>query len=72
MQLKSNLPILMAQRRIRSVNQLSQLCGLSVQPLNKLYNNGHVRTDTLVRVCNFFGCKLSELVEYEPTEKEVS
>lgn len=66
---KTNIRMLMAERRINSIKELTTLTGLSRPPLDKLYKDQKLETltlDTLAKVCDVFNCKLSDLIEYIP------
>jgi hypothetical protein len=43
--------------------ELQEKTGLGSSTFTKLKNNECVRTDTLVKICEVLGCKLSEIVE---------
>ncbi|WP_445322077.1 helix-turn-helix domain-containing protein [Paenibacillus sp. FSL M7-0420] len=69
--LRSNLRILMAKHRIDDITELMEKSGLSRNSINKLYRETDLETvklETLVRLCDTFQCKLSELIEYSPDE----
>lgn len=70
MAIKSNLRVLMALRKIDTIKELAEMCGLSVRPLSSLYNETNLDTiklGTLTKVCDALDCRLDELVEYIPT-----
>lgn len=59
----------MADHRIDDISELMKLSGLSRNSINKLYRENDiesVKLETLIKLCNVFGCKLSELIEYTP------
>lgn len=67
--LKNYIRHRMADRQIDGVSDLMDLSGLSRGPINKLYRNSGVQTiklETLMRLCDTLGCKLSDLIEYTP------
>lgn len=71
--LRSNLRILMAKHRIDDITELMEKSGLSRNSINKLYRETDLETvklETLVRLCDTFQCKLSELVEYVPGSRD--
>jgi putative transcriptional regulator len=60
------LAVLMAQRNQRlSQRQLATELGLSVGTINKLYNGrpltARIDPDTVEKICNYFGCEISDL-----------
>jgi len=62
----------MADKQIDGVKQLMELSGVGRNSINKLYRGKDVETtkiETLMRLCDTFECKLSDLVEYIPDEK---
>lgn len=68
---KCKLRYLMADKRINSVKELIELTGVSRPPLDKLYKENKLETlslDVLSRICDFFCCNLSDLIEYIPEE----
>jgi len=72
MEIKNNLRVVMAEKRIDSVADLMQLTGLSRNALNKLWHNEEVDTvklGTLIQICESLDIKLSDLVEYVPSTK---
>lgn len=72
--LRSNLRILMAKHRIDDITELMEKSGLSRNSINKLYRETDLETvklETLVRLCDTFQCKLSELVEYVPGSRDL-
>ncbi len=67
--LKCNLRRLMADHKIDDISGLMKLSGLSRNSINKLYRENDVEStklETLIKLCNVFGCKLSDLIEYNP------
>ncbi|KDE68100.1 transcriptional regulator [Fusobacterium necrophorum BFTR-2] len=69
---KCKLRYLMADKKINTVKELIDLTGVSRPPLDKLYKEVKLETlslDVLARICDFFNCNLSDLVEYIPDEK---
>jgi len=64
--IKSNLPMLMASRRIRSINKLSKETGVSANALGRLYDGTNVRIDyaTIEALCAYFNCGIGDLLEY--------
>lgn len=69
--LKSKLRYLMAEKKINSISELMEATKVSRDPINKLYNEKNLETlkvDVLIRICDFFNCKLQDLIEYIPNE----
>lgn len=70
--LKCNLRVLMAERKIDDITSLMELCNVSRNAVNKLYKEVELETvklETLTKVCDGLGCKLSDLIEYEGSRK---
>ncbi|WP_447579943.1 helix-turn-helix domain-containing protein [Acinetobacter baumannii] len=61
--IKSNLHILMGEKKIRSINQLSKDTGISRPTLTRIYNDqsDRIEFETIYKLCNFFGCSVGEL-----------
>ena len=72
MAVKSRLHILMHDRKIKSVSQLSKETGLSRPTLYRIYNEtgDRIEYSTIERLCDFFGCSIGELLEYVPEKGE--
>lgn len=69
---KCNIRTLMAQHRIDDITELMNRSGLSRNSINKLYRETNMETtklETLMKLCDTFQCKLSDLIEYEPDNK---
>lgn len=64
----SHLAELMATKKIRNVNRLSELTGIGTPTLYRLFDGTNTRIDyaTIDVLCKFFNCKLSDLLEYVP------
>ncbi|WDF49768.1 helix-turn-helix transcriptional regulator [Paenibacillus sp. KACC 21273] len=63
----------MAEHRIDDITELMKLSGLSRNSINKLYREENVETtklETLFKLCDTFQCQLSDLIEYQPDQKE--
>ncbi|MDR2932955.1 MAG: helix-turn-helix transcriptional regulator [Oscillospiraceae bacterium] len=59
----------MADRQIDDITQLMALSGVSRNSINKLFRGKDVETtkiETLIKLCDALGCRLSDLVEYTP------
>jgi putative transcriptional regulator len=66
---KTKLRFLMAEHKINSITELIQLTGVSREPLKKLYAEEKLETlklEILARICDYFKCPLSDLIEYTP------
>lgn len=75
MTVKSNLPILMAERKIKGISELMVLSGLSRNAINRVYDDRDEKINatslkTLITLCNALDCSLSELIEYTPNKKD--
>lgn len=73
--LKSNLAVLMAERKIKSVTQLQAITGLSRNAINRVLNDEDEKIQgttllTLVKLCDALNCSLSELIEYQNNKVE--
>lgn len=67
--IKCNIRRLMADNKIDDISDLMRLSGLSRNAINKLYKEVSIETsnlETLIKLCNAFKCKLSDLIEYIP------
>lgn len=59
----------MADHKIDDITQLMNRSGLSRNAINKLYKEESIETiklETLIKLCETFECRLSELIEYIP------
>jgi len=67
--IKCHLRRLMADHKIDDITQLMNRSGLSRNAINKLYKEESIETvklETLIKLCETFECRLSELIEYIP------
>jgi putative transcriptional regulator len=66
--IKSNLAVLMGEKKIRSINKLSRETGVSAPALGRLYDGTNIRIDysTIEALCKFFDCTIGELLVYVP------
>lgn len=67
--IKCNIRVLMAEHRIDDITELMEKSGLSRNSINKLYKEINIETtklETLLKLCDTFECKLSDLIEYIP------
>lgn len=68
--IKCNLRILMAQHKIDNIKELMTKSELSRNALNRLYKETEIEKadlKTLIQLCDTLGCKLSDLIEYDPS-----
>lgn len=68
--LEVKLRILMAKHKIDTIAELMELSGLSRNAINRLYKEDEVEKielRTLLKLCDTFQCKLSDLIEYIPS-----
>ncbi|GED14018.1 helix-turn-helix domain-containing protein [Aneurinibacillus migulanus] len=63
--IKSRLHILMGERKIKSIHELSRLTGISRPTLTRLYNDESDRLDfnTITTLCDFFNVPIQDLLE---------
>ena len=69
---KSKLRYLMADKKINSLSELIRQSQISRETLNKLYHEEKLETiklEMITKLCDFFQCTLSDLIEYIPDEK---
>ncbi len=54
------------ERRRITVIEISEATGVNRMTLSKMLNKhgANVQTDNLDRLCNYFGCRIEELVEH--------
>ena len=52
--------------------QLRQRAGLSSNVIAKMSKNDSVSMDTLVRICQIFGCEIGDIVEIAPESNQLS
>lgn len=69
--IKSNLAMLMAEKKIRSINKLARETGVSAPALTRLYDGTNIRIDysTIEALCNYFECGIGDLLERVPDKK---
>lgn len=71
--IRCNLRRLMADYRIDDITTLMAMSGISRNSINKLYREVDIETvkiETLIKLCDAFKCKLSDLIEYIPDTNE--
>lgn len=69
--IKNKLHLLMAEKKLRSINKLAKDIGVSAPALYRIYDGTNVRIDysTLDALCKYFECSLGDLLEYEEGSK---
>lgn len=77
MSIISNLPVLMAERKIKGITELMELSGLSRNAINRVYDDRDEKINatslkTLIALCDSLNCSLSDLIEYVPEQKRVT
>jgi putative transcriptional regulator len=67
MKISTRLEDLMWENRIKSINQLSELTGITRNTLTKLKNNDSkgVNFETIETLCKFFNCSINDLFQLE-------
>lgn len=65
--IKSRLHILMGEKKIRSIRQLSEETKVSRLSLTKLYDgiSKGIEFETLETLCVYFGCEIGDLIYIE-------
>lgn len=46
--------------------ELSTIAGISQASITKMGRNGHVTTETLMKICSALGCGIGDIVEITP------
>ncbi len=67
--LKIKIQYLMIDHKIRSISELSRNVDIHKNTLTKLVNETKLETvklETYLKLCDFFKCNLSDLIEYIP------
>ncbi|MBS0576834.1 MAG: helix-turn-helix transcriptional regulator [Proteobacteria bacterium] len=55
------------EKRRVSLIEVAESTGIGRITLSRMLNRGtNVRSDTLDRLCNYFGCRIEDLVEHIP------
>lgn len=70
---KCNLRIYMVNFKVKDIKDLMFKVGISRSAINKLYHERDLQTikmETLTKLCDFFGCSSSDLLEYFPNKPE--
>lgn len=64
-----NIRLQMAKNKIDDISGLMEKSGLSRNAINRLYKEKDIDATslkTLIKLCDTFKCKLSDLIEYTP------
>lgn len=59
----------MADKNISDIIEIERETGVSRNTIRKLFrgvNLDTIKVSTLIKLCDFFECKMSDLLEYEP------
>jgi len=66
--IRFNLHVVMAQKGRITQRKLSELSGVSVSAINRIYNETAERIDrnTLDALCKALNCQVQDLLEYVP------
>ena len=59
----------MADRKIDDITELMKISNVSRNTINKLFRGNSLETlrlDSIIKLCDALGCKMSDLVEYVP------
>lgn len=69
--LKNNLRIIYAESNTNA-SSVSKKTGIAKSTLSKIINSKtDVKLSTLIKLCDYLGCTLSELIEYIPDKQTV-
>lgn len=68
--IRNNLAKLMADKKMRSISQLSKEISLDRRTLTAIYDekNKGIDYDTLIKLCRYFQCGVGDLLEFEDKE----
>lgn len=60
------------QRRKVTLSEIAEATGLNRTTLSKLSSSSgyNTTTDVLDRLCAYFGCKIGDIVEYVPEDRD--
>ena len=69
--LKMKLHILMAEHRMTQ-KEVAEKTGIHAPTINKYYHDNYQKFDKdhIIALCKLFNCKVQDLIEYIPDEKE--
>ncbi|MCL6615867.1 MAG: helix-turn-helix transcriptional regulator [Anoxybacillus ayderensis] len=68
---KTRLHVLMGEKKIRSINQLSKETGITRQTLTRIYNEESNQLDfaTIEKLCDYFDCDIGDLIYLQEVEE---
>lgn len=64
--IKSNLRLIMAQRGIKNISEVGEICNVSNPTLTKLNNDRNLKSlslETILKICSGLNCSMEELIE---------
>ncbi|MGO1369960.1 MAG: helix-turn-helix domain-containing protein [Senegalia sp. (in: firmicutes)] len=72
--IRSNLRLIMAQRRIKNVTEVAEICKISNPTITKLNNDRKLESlslETILKICAGLECTIEELfeIDYEKIEE---
>lgn len=70
--IKIKIGYLMVDHKIKSVSELARKTNINRLTLAKIVNEEKIETlsfEVAFKLCDFFNCQLSDLIEYIPEEK---
>jgi putative transcriptional regulator len=69
--IRNKLAQFMADKKMRSINQLAKEIQLDRRTLSAIYDekNKGIDYDTLIKLCRYFQCDVGDLLHYEEGEK---
>lgn len=64
--IKSNLAVMMAEHKVRSIAELARITKLNRRTLTNMYDDKNTGVDyaTLEALCKHFKCNVGDLLEY--------
>lgn len=68
--MKNNLSMILGARLL-TISEVSKATGISRSTLTHIYykRTSSIKTDTILKICDFLQISMSELFEYDPNEK---
>lgn len=69
---RTRLHILMGEKKIRSINQLSKETGITRATLTRIYDEEANQLDfqTIGKLCTFFECEIGDLLYLDESERD--
>lgn len=71
--LRNRFVTLLTERKV-NITKVAEDTGISRGTLQRLKTMDerelYIQLENLMKLCDYFGCKLSELIEYEPDNKK--